>query len=65
MLKVLEKFWLTISLLSFLAGIYQSITEGPMSGLLLFGITLISILVYWLRHKQRLRMENKNLNKGI
>ncbi len=65
MLKVLEKFWLTVASLSFLAGIYEAITVGPMDAALLFGITMISLLVYWLRHKQRIRMDKDKLNKGI
>lgn len=64
MLKILEKFWLTVAALSFLAGIYQAIIAGPMDAVLLFGITIISMLVYWLRHKQRLRMEKDIMNNG-
>jgi len=64
MLKVLEKFWLTIAFLSFFYGIYESIVSGPMDGILVFGITLISTFVYVLRRNQRRRMEKNNLNKS-
>jgi hypothetical protein len=65
MLKILEKFWLTVATISFLYGIYQMIYFGLKEAALLFGITGISLLVYWLRHKQRIRMEKDKLNKGI
>ncbi len=65
MLKILEIFWLSVATISFFYGIYQAIVVGPMDAILLFGITIISLLVYWLRHKQRLRTEKHNLNKDI
>ena len=64
MLKVLEKFWLTIAFLSFFYGIYESIVSGFIDGLLVFFITMVSIFVYILRRNQRRRMEKNNLNKS-
>jgi len=64
MLKVLEKFWLAIALISFFYGIYESIASSFMDGLLVFGITLISTFVYILRRSQRIRMEKNKLNKS-
>jgi len=64
MLKVLEKFWLAIAFISFFYGIYESIVSGPIDGLLVFFICMVSTFVYILRRNQRRRMEKNNLNKS-
>lgn len=65
MLKVLEKFWLVVTALSFFYGIYECFASGFMDGLLLFAISLISALKYFLSRRRNLRMEKDKLNKNL
>ena len=65
MLKILEKFWLTVAAIAFLYGIFRAITASVMDGAFLFAIGLVCVLFYWRSHKQRLKEEHDNLNQNI
>ena len=65
MLKILEKFWLTVAVLSFLYGIFRAITVSIMDGAFLFAIALVCVLFYWRRHKQRLKEDKEKLNQNV
>jgi c-di-AMP phosphodiesterase-like protein len=60
MLRTLEIAWLCITMLSLLIAIYQFFKEGWESALWMLFVTLISVFMYSIRRKQRIRYEQKD-----
>lgn len=59
MIRILEISWLIIALITTLIAIYQFFVEGWQSAIWMLGITLIAIVMYKIRHRQRIRFEQQ------
>jgi hypothetical protein len=64
MLRTLEIAWLCITILSFAIAIYQFFKEGWESALWMLFVTLVAVVMFTIRRKQRIRYENKD-EKGL
>jgi hypothetical protein len=60
MLRTLEIAWLCITVLSLVIAIYQFFKEGWESALWMLFVTLIAVVMYTIRRKQRMRYEQKD-----
>jgi hypothetical protein len=57
MLRILEMSWLIIAILGVIFGIYKCLTSGINEALFIFGISLIAVIFFVMRRKQRIGME--------
>ena len=64
MLRTLEISWLCITVLSVGIAVYQFFKEGWESALWMLFITLIAVVMFSIRRKQRIRYQNKD-EKGL
>lgn len=53
LLKILETIWLTLAIVFFVAGIYVFATKGWGQAYFMFIITLVSLLMFYIRRRQR------------
>ncbi len=60
MLRTLEIAWLCITILSVGIAVYQFFNEGWESALWMLFVTLVSVVMFSIRRKQRIRYENKD-----
>ena len=60
MLRTLEIAWLCITVLSVGIAVYQFFKEGWESALWMLFVTLVSVVMFSIRRKQRIRYENKD-----
>ena len=60
MLRTLEIAWLCITILSVGIAVYQFFNEGWESALWMLFVTLVSVVMFSIRRKQRMRYENKD-----
>ncbi len=60
MLRTLEIAWLCITVLSLMIAVYQFFKEGWESALWMLFVTLIAVVMYTIRKKQRIRYEQKD-----
>ena len=63
MLRTLEIAWLCITILSVGIAVYQFFKEGWESALWMLFVTLISVVMFSIRRKQRIRYEKKDENE--
>ena len=63
MLRTLEIAWLCITLLSLAIAVYQFFQEGWESALWMLFVTLVAVIMYTIRRKQRMRYANKDEKK--
>lgn len=59
----MEKVWLTLSVLTFIIAIYKSIQSNVFDALYFLAFSVIAILLFYMRRKQRLFHE-KNQGKN-
>ena len=59
MLRVLELSWLIIVILGASLGVYKMVTENLTSAIWFFLFTIVAMLFWMIRRKQRIRMEKK------
>jgi hypothetical protein len=60
MLRTLEIAWLCITILSLGIAIYQFFKEGWESALWMLFITLVALVMFTIRRKQRIRYDTKD-----
>ncbi len=60
MLRTLEIAWLCITVLSVGIAVYQFFKEGWESAIWMLFVTLVSVFMFSIRRKQRIRYENKD-----
>ena len=60
MIRILEISWLIIAFITAMIAVYQFFTEGWESAVWMLGITLIAVVMYNIRHRQRIRFEKKD-----
>lgn len=60
MLRTLEIAWLCITLLSLGIAVYQFFQEGWESAIWMLFVTLVAVVMYTIRRKQRMRYEQKD-----
>jgi hypothetical protein len=60
MLRTLEIAWLCITVLSLGIAVYQYFREGWESALWMLFVTLIAVLMFSIRRRQRIRYEAKD-----
>ena len=63
LIKFLEIFWLVIALFSLGFGAYETINVGINHAYIFFVFTFIAGILFMLRKKQRIRMEEKSKNE--
>jgi len=61
-IRFLERVWLVIGLTSLVVGIYETITLGIATSYMFFMFTIIAGILYTLRKRQRIRMEEETEN---
>jgi hypothetical protein len=57
MLRILELAWLGIALVSACITVYQFINDGSESAVWMLFVTVVSGIMYSIRHRQRVRYE--------
>ncbi|HNQ61083.1 MAG TPA: hypothetical protein PKJ62_01745 [Bacteroidia bacterium] len=60
MIRILEISWLIIAFITAIIAIYQFFVEGWQSAIWMLGITLIAVVMYNIRHRQRIRFEKQD-----
>ena len=60
MLRTLEIAWLCITIVSIAIAVFQFFREGWESALWMLFVTLVSVVMYSIRRKQRIRYEAKD-----
>jgi len=60
LIRFLELFWLLIAVLSLALGVYETINVGISYAYIFFIFTLAASILFMLRKKQRIRMEEKS-----
>ncbi len=60
MIRILEISWLIIALITAMIAIYQFFVEGWQSAIWMLGVTLIALVMYKVRHRQRIRFEKQD-----
>ena len=63
MLRTLEIAWLCITIVSIAIAVFQFFREGWESALWMLFVTLVSMVMYSIRRKQRIRYEAKDEKK--
>ena len=63
LIRFLELFWLVIALFSLVFGAYETIKVGINHSYIFFVFTFIAGILFILRKKQRVRMEEKSKNE--
>ena len=63
MLRTLEIAWLCITIVSIAIAVFQFFREGWESALWMLFVTLVSVVMYSIRRKQRIRYEAKDEKK--
>src|SRR5438552_726482 len=58
-LRTLEIAWLCVAIFTFCTAMYKFLSEGISEGLFMLIISVISILLYMMRKKQRIRMQRQ------
>ena len=59
MIKILEISWLGIAIITSAIAVWQFFTEGATSAIFMLGITGIAFIMYSIRRKQRIRMDEQ------
>lgn len=59
MIRILEIAWLVITLITTATASWQLFDEGIQSALWMFIVSAVAFLMYIIRRKQRIRMENQ------
>jgi len=62
-IRFLEFFWIIVGLASVLVGAYESINVGIENSYIFFIFAFVSGILYFLRRKQRIQMEDKSKNE--
>lgn len=62
MLRILEVSWLLVSLTGLSFGIYKTFTEGFIEAVYIFIFTIVAMIFYMMRRKQRIAMQNHHEN---
>ncbi len=62
-IKILEKAWLAIAILAILIGSYMLINGAKNDALYFYAFTVVAGAFYFIRRKQRLRMESEEKKK--
>lgn len=62
-IKFMEKMWLMLSIVTFVLGLYYSIQETVYDSLYFFAFSVVAILLFLMRRKQR-RFHEKNRSKN-
>jgi hypothetical protein len=62
-IKILETAWLVIAILAILIGSYMLINGANQDALYFYAFTVVAGAFYFIRRKQRLRMEIENKQK--
>lgn len=62
-IKFMEKMWLMLSIVTFVLGVYYSIQETVYDALYFFAFSVVAILLFLMRRKQR-RFHEKNNSKN-
>lgn len=60
MLRTLEIAWFCITLISLGIAVFQFFREGWESALWMLFVTLVAVIMYTIRRKQRIRYEQKD-----
>ena len=60
MLRILEISWLLVVLFGTAFGIYKIFSEGFIEAIYIFIFTIIALVFYIMRRKQRIAMERQN-----
>lgn len=60
MIRILEISWMIIAALTAVIAVYQFFVEGWQSAIWMFGVTAIALVMYGIRHKQRIRFEKQD-----
>ena len=59
MLRILEISWLLIAVTGSSFGLYKTFTEGFIDAVYIFILTIIALIFYMIRRKQRIAMEKQ------
>lgn len=59
MIRILEIAWLVITLITSATASWQLFDEGVQSALWMFIVSAVAFLMYMIRRKQRIRIENQ------
>ncbi len=62
-IKILETAWLVIAILAISIGTYMLIKGAKNDALYFYAFTVVAGVFYYIRRKQRLRMETEHKNK--
>lgn len=57
MLRILEISWLLVALIGLSIGIYKTVTEGFIEAVYVFIFTIVALIFYMMRRKQRIAMQ--------
>jgi hypothetical protein len=60
MLRTLEIAWLCITILSLGIAVFQYFKEGWESAVWMLGVTIVAVLMFSIRRRQRIRYETKD-----
>ncbi|MBL4752632.1 MAG: hypothetical protein JKY52_03385 [Flavobacteriales bacterium] len=60
LIQFLERVWFVVGATSLLIGIYETITLGIEESYIFFIFTAVAGFLYFLRRKQRIRMQEEN-----
>lgn len=59
----MEKMWLVVSITTFVVAVYHSIKDNVFDALYFFGFSVVAILLFLMRRKQRLFYERQHKKK--
>ncbi|HET6243464.1 MAG: hypothetical protein H0V01_07955 [Bacteroidetes bacterium] len=59
-IRILELAWLIIAIAGAVLGIYKFANEGLSEAIYFFIFTFVAAVFYYIRRKQRIRMEQEN-----
>jgi hypothetical protein len=59
MIRILEIAWLVITIITTATACWQLVAEGIQSATWMFIVSAVSFLMYMIRRKQRIRMEQQ------
>jgi fatty acid desaturase len=64
MIRILEIAWLIIAIGTAVIAVYQFIAEGWQSAIWMLMVTLVSMVMYTIRHRQRIRFEKHDQDEA-
>ncbi len=64
MIRILEISWLIIASITAMIAVYQFFVEGWQSAIWMLGVTLIALVMYTIRHRQRIRFEQQERDQA-